>query len=325
MNTSKIDGRNSLAIIIPCYNCENTIETCLNSIGVHDNIRIIVVNDCSKDSTLRILNEYKSMNKQHKITILNNKYNMGPGKSRNVGIEAVREEYLMFLDADDVLDPGYFNVLNRLIVKSNYDCMVFRAKRKSHNHEYEFNMFLSNKINYGELGREAIALIKGCPWGKIYRTSVIKDNNVFFGDSYIAEDMVFTKIAIAKCNSICYVDKFLYCYNDTPGSLMNSKRKIDINEYQNSFNLVYNKLKRSEVASELNSIYFFEVLYEGTIACVSNGFKLVDCYSYFIEKSMFYSKTDKYYKLYCIKYKAVYIMAKCRLLWLLRLFKGRFI
>jgi glycosyltransferase involved in cell wall biosynthesis len=316
MKESKYKAQKKLAIIIPCYNCEKTIENCLNSIGVHDNVRVIAVNDCSKDSTLKILEEYKHNNNQFDITIVNNNYNMGPGQTRNAGLEVVNEDYLMFLDADDVLDVNYYYALNGLIENSFYDCMIFRAKRIVKNKIYEFNMFLSDKIKYGELGKETIALIKGCPWGKVYRASIIKDNGILFADLYRAEDMVFTKTAMARCKTIKYFENVLYWYIDTPGSIMNSKYGFNIDGPERAYSIVNNTLKNSGMDAELNSIYFFEVLYEGTISYISNGASLRDSYNYFKEKSQLYCINDKYYNLYSLKYKLIYKMMKYQLMWI---------
>lgn len=319
MNLSKNKKQNSLAIIIPCYNCENTIIQCLDSVGVHNNIRVIAVNDCSKDSTLEKLQAYGRSNKDFNITIVNNEHNKGPGLSRNVGLKSVCEDYLMFLDADDALDPDYYSNLEYLLEKSEYDCMVFRAKRIINGHEREFKMFLSDAIAFGALGKEAVAFIKGCPWGKVYRTSIIKENQIYFADLYRSEDMVFTKIALATCARIGYFDSVLYRYFDTPGSIMNSSKKLDIRSSQKAFNQVNDRLRNAGFDSELNSIYFFEVLYDGTVTCVKDGIPIKDCNAYFRDKLRNYSKKDAYYKQYSWKYRIVYTMARYGLLWILKL------
>lgn len=317
--TKKSRSKNSLAIIVPCYNCANTINRCLNSIGNHSNIRVIVVNDCSNDDTLSVLESYKKNNPDLNITIINNEWNKGPGGSRNAGLTVVEEEYLMFLDADDFLDQDYYEQLNIAINESVYDCMIFSTMRKCLNREYSFEMFLSDKVQFGEMGKEAIALIKGCPWGKVFRTSVIQNNGITFADLPRSEDLVFTKTALAFCKKIVYMDMKMYWYVDNPGSIMNTKGKVDVSIPEKAFNLINEKLQDKNLLCELNSIFFFEVLYEGTMTCIANGMNLKECYKYFHEKNLLYSRDDKYFDLYGNKYKLFYLLAKLRMLWIPKL------
>lgn len=319
MDATTQNRSKKLAIIIPCYNCANTISRCLDSIGYHHNIRVITVNDCSSDNTLEVLESYKKNNPELNITIINNECNKGPGGSRNAGLNEVEEEYLMFVDADDFLDPDYYEPLNIAISESVYDCMIFNAMRKSHNSQHSFQMFLSNKIKCGEMGKEAIALIKGCPWGKVYRSSIIQNNGITFADLPRAEDLVFTKTALAHCERIVYIDTTLYWYVDTPGSIMNTKGKVDVTIPERAFNLIRKKLNKKNLSCELNSIFFFEVLYEGTMTCIANKMDLKDCYEYFQEKDLVYSKDDKYFELYGNKFKIFYVLAKHRMLWISKL------
>ena len=61
-----------VTIIIPCYNAEKCIDYCLNSVlsQTYSNLEIIVINDASKDNTLRILQNYEQHDRR--ISILSN-------------------------------------------------------------------------------------------------------------------------------------------------------------------------------------------------------------------------------------------------------------
>jgi len=90
----------SLSIVIPAYKEEKrikkTIEKIINylkSSGIK--FEIIVVDDCSKDNTIKVV---KSLNK--KIIILKNKINRGKGYSVKKGIMHAKKEYVLFSDAD---------------------------------------------------------------------------------------------------------------------------------------------------------------------------------------------------------------------------------
>jgi teichuronic acid biosynthesis glycosyltransferase TuaG len=90
-----------VSVIIPYFKKKEFIFNCINSIlkQTYKNFEIIIVNDeCSDDSRL-ILREIA--NKDSRIRVINNKKNLGPGLSRNIGIKKSNGKFLAFIDADD--------------------------------------------------------------------------------------------------------------------------------------------------------------------------------------------------------------------------------
>lgn len=89
-----------VSVVIPAYNCEKYIRECIESAlsQSYENIEVIVVNDCSTDSTYQILKSYSD----ERITVINNSKNLGVVKSRNKAIESSEGRYIAFLDADDI-------------------------------------------------------------------------------------------------------------------------------------------------------------------------------------------------------------------------------
>ena len=96
-----------VSVIIPCYNCSKWIIRCLDSIPSRDDIEIICVNDGSSDNTEDILNNYNG-SRWAKFSVISQE-NQGPGKSRDVGIEAAEGIYICLIDADDYIFPEVFN------------------------------------------------------------------------------------------------------------------------------------------------------------------------------------------------------------------------
>ena len=74
-----------LSLIIPVYNSEKYIIKCLNSIipYMNDNTELIIIDDCSKDDSLKLINNYITKSKNKNIALLKNKSNIGAGLSRN--------------------------------------------------------------------------------------------------------------------------------------------------------------------------------------------------------------------------------------------------
>ena len=88
----------TISVIIPTYNRSHTIEKSLDSVFNQTYIvnEIIVVDDCSTDNTIDILNLYKDQ-----ITVLQTEINLGAQIARNIGINAAKSDWIAFLDSDD--------------------------------------------------------------------------------------------------------------------------------------------------------------------------------------------------------------------------------
>jgi len=91
-----------ISVIIPVYNREHTIARALDSAIVqrYQADEIIVVDDGSEDGTLTIINGYKE------VQIIKHEKNIGVAAARNTGIRAARNEWIAFLDSDDVWKPS---------------------------------------------------------------------------------------------------------------------------------------------------------------------------------------------------------------------------
>ena len=98
-------GSKLFSIIIPAYNTEDFIEECILSVLKQAECgceyEVIVIDDCSTDSTLEIVKGITSNN----LLILKAEMNSGPGAARNKGIEVASGEWVLFLDSDDILHP----------------------------------------------------------------------------------------------------------------------------------------------------------------------------------------------------------------------------
>lgn len=94
-----------VSVIIPCYNVEQYISECLNSVfaQTHSPLEIICIDDCSTDNTLSVLQSIQT--KHPEIILLHNEENKGSSYSRNRGLSIAKGEWIQFLDADDLLLP----------------------------------------------------------------------------------------------------------------------------------------------------------------------------------------------------------------------------
>lgn len=115
-----------LSIIVPTFNEAKSIITVLDKIqevALIDNIEkeIIIVNDCSRDETDKIIKEYLLYNPGLQIQYFNHDKNQGKGAAIHTGILHATGEYLLIQDADLEYDPNDYNILLCPIVKGVAD------------------------------------------------------------------------------------------------------------------------------------------------------------------------------------------------------------
>ena len=103
------------SVIVPAYNAQATLRRCLDSIYSlpvpEEEFEVIVIDDCSVDGTLAVLQEY---GRGHAgLTVLLQPQNHRQGAARNRGLSLASGEWIVFLDSDDELAAGVIPALER--------------------------------------------------------------------------------------------------------------------------------------------------------------------------------------------------------------------
>ena len=217
-----------LSIVIPCYNAYGLMGKCLAFFedNYRDDVEIIVVDDCSTDSSFANLQEYVASSKTN-IRLFQNTTNLGPGLSRNRGIEEARGKYITFLDADDYFESNLYDVIIHEFEK-DIDMLVCDYKTKSSNgNERKHSSFFSNQREGRVAPEDAIVFLRGTTCCKFYRLSIVKDTGIRFLSQKRCEDIPFTKCITAFCKNIIYSKQPLYCYVQIENSLMHQSELSD--------------------------------------------------------------------------------------------------
>lgn len=216
-----------LSIIVPAYNCADTIGPTLDSIlsQQYSDFELIVINDGSTDGTQAVLERYAQADSRLRPVCIPNG---GPSNARNTGIREARGDYLTFVDADDLLLPQMYQEMMALATEHDLDEVVcgytmenvkqgvpISAKR------FGYPGFVAKSPE--EFRARLIPLVSAhlmyVIWNKIYRTSVIRDNGILFPlDFKSGEDRLFNARLFPLLRSFACIDQPFYRYlNDEKG------------------------------------------------------------------------------------------------------------
>ena len=237
-------------VIIPAYNAHKTIKKTLYSIASQvnsDDINVYIVNDCSKKD---YSDEIEFFSKFLKIKELKLNKNSGPGVARQFGIDNSMNEYIVFIDSDDVFANSYS-------IKRLYE------EIKNNDYDEVISSFYSQKNNL-----ELEEVVGDTTWlhGKIYRRSFLEKNNIRFNSSYANEDNGFNlliKLHNAKIGTI-YDFTYIWSYNENS---ITRKNNFEYN-YKGIQGYIYNMSWAFENALEKGLVTqkFVDALYDTLVA-----------------------------------------------------------
>ncbi|MHB8904158.1 MAG: glycosyltransferase family 2 protein [Patescibacteria group bacterium] len=246
-----------LSIIVPFYNAEQYIKTCLDSIlnQTFKNFELIIVNDCSTDNTLKILNTYADKDKR--IKLINHAQNLGVAGARNSGLKAASGDYVTFVDQDDWLDMNMYQDLMENALSNKAD--IVECNYEENGPAILENMPINFFAGKEKINEYIIFLYKNnlslALWNKIYNLNKIKINSINFIDHGIveAEDFLFNLQFFYKIDSIKIINKTYYHHTRHTKSL--SFHKIE-NYFEKTENLI--NIYLSDIRQDRNFKKIFE-------------------------------------------------------------------
>lgn len=212
----------TVSIVIPVYNKEKYISKCIESLlsQTFNDFEIILIDDGSKDSSMKILQEYADCDSRIRLF---HQENMGAGKTRNEGILYAIGKYIIFLDADDFFEKVMLEEMVIKAEKENADVTLCGAYKYDNqlqedikiNHWLKTENFLDNVI-YPEKCKNILSITGSCIWNKMYNRKFILDNKLQFQSLPCNNDTAFAIISMCLANKICYVDEVMvhYRYNN---------------------------------------------------------------------------------------------------------------
>lgn len=247
MTEIKNNANPLVSIIVPVFNVEKYIKESLESIlsQTYSNLEVIIIDDCSTDSTYEICSKYADKNE--KIKLYQTKSNKGtPSSPKNLGLKKATGEFILFVDGDDFIDISMIEILVSMAIKN--DCPIVMCGA------FFFNDQTGEKINCtpfrkGIFSTEKVWVdIVSTPitwgftnWAKLFNRKIIIDKKdiVLFNENLIlGEDRDWLSRVLIRTNYVFCINMPLYHYRRNISSISSS--------YGNIVTLMHKRLSFAE-------------------------------------------------------------------------------
>lgn len=207
-----------VSVIIPVFNAEKYLRQCIESVlaQTYTPLELILVDDGSSDSSGEICDEYAMQDFRVRVIHQENK---GVSQARNIAIADCRGEYVAFVDADDMIEPGFLERMMKLMVSGDFDmvCCDF---------SYEFPLRPGNSklrifdgVTFTEkLLYQNFSKCTNAPVAKLYRRECVSENMFAPGIRY--EDLDSFYRFFPHYRRVGYVAEARYYYRQHPQSYM---------------------------------------------------------------------------------------------------------
>ena len=259
-----------VSIIVPIYNVEKYLGTCLESLTnqTYGNIEIICINDGSTDNSASILNEFARQDER--IQIITQK-NMGLSAARNVGMKYARGQYTMFVDSDDWIDIETCAEAVCVAELHGADLVFWSYVREFFGGSKEKYMFWEHETVFDEIQVKSQLHRRLCglfgeelshpeyanaietAWAKLYRTDMLLDNHIEFVDTREigTEDALFNLYALGYVKRAVYLRKCFNHYRKTNQTSLTKQYNDKLFErWKTLFQYMRNYIEANQLSEE---------------------------------------------------------------------------
>ncbi len=227
-----------ISLVVPVYNAKSYLASCLDSIvhQTYQNFELILVDDGSTDGSGDQCDGYAA--KDERIHVIHTP-NCGPGAARNTGIEASKGDFILFVDADDLLERDALNALLEGYRGSGADIVVSdfikmhdnETQESGHQRVFSESMLLTSSdiVTYvrSYLSKpNRFSLFIYC-WGRLFKASIIRDNHILFDPELKTfEDIAFNISCLRFIDKVYFHNVPLYKYRQPPNYLLSAALNI---------------------------------------------------------------------------------------------------
>ena len=231
-----------VTLIVPIYNVSAYIERCWESLvkQTYKDLEILFIDDCGTDDSVEKLQKLIDIHPGIYCKILHHDHNRGLSAARNTGLMAATGDYVYFLDSDDDITENCIERLVAPVMNDDVDIVVGNYRVVGG----EANSPLLLDSGLLDSSKEVLASYAAgkwyvMAWNKLCRRDFLIDNNLFFREGLIHEDVLWTFQVACKAQSLYVCNDVTYNYNVRGASIMTSMSiERDLRVYLDVFDAI---------------------------------------------------------------------------------------
>lgn len=211
-----------LSLIIPIYNASTYLAFSLESLlsQPFQDFELILVDDGSTDASPSICDEYAAKNER--IRVLHEPHS-GVANSRQVGLEAAKGMYILYVDADDQVDPCMIADMYQVAVDQEADMVLCDYRELTHEGEVYRKQEPTALDGVAVLEDILDGKLYGALWNKMMRREWLLQTKAAFPQRLtMREDLVFLSQCLPYASKIAYIPKAYYGYERRNASALTS-------------------------------------------------------------------------------------------------------
>lgn len=249
-----------ISVIIPVYNVEQYVDSCLESIvnQTYQNLEIIVVDDGATDKSGMKCDEWGK--RDPRIRVIHQE-NRGLSGARNSALDICRGAWIVFVDSDDVVDKKYVEVLYRLTQK--YQVRLAQCANDVTNGIYANGADVSDEGVMNGAEFLLSSQYQMMAWAKIYARELFEKERYPLGK--IHEDVALTYKLIYAAGKAAYTSQVLYFCNTRPDSINAEDRfylrRLDILQFRKEQLIFFREKKEQALADKALRDYAYALLW----------------------------------------------------------------
>ncbi len=261
------------SIIIIIKNTKIYLSKCLDSVvnQTFKSFEIIIVDDCSDESSQDIVNQYLSVGLPIHYIYL--KKSIGPGGARNKGLTVANGEYVLFIDSDDWIDVDCLQKSTPILEQyqadvgmyslvRNYDMPIAEPYYKcKYDYIQTLNGITAFKIMSGKY--DFGITISPSPVNKIYKKKYLIDNNITFLEDVYYEDIFWGFRTLLANGKVVTIPNIKYHHYKRIGSIVQSLSEKHFDDLEKIFIIIKKFLNEHNIYDEYVFDYYkiFERFY----------------------------------------------------------------
>lgn len=261
----------NISVILSAYNDEKTVKRCLESVFAQENadvrVECLVVDDCSTDATLDIVrHEVGAYKGSIAFRILRHKTHHGLSRTRNTGVERASGDYVMFVNAADVLCPGCMDVFTENLMRY-WDVDVIAGNVL--NNVSGQNLFANLTSAMVLRGRGEVICQEMLSnhlylfaWNKLVRRDLLVSNNIRFDETMAYADIQWAFQVFNNVSSIALLPEVTYEYMARElGPISQAEKRVNalLSSYAATCEYLIDRSPRPE--GDITSYYFAHQLF----------------------------------------------------------------